>query len=172
MKTTLAMITSLILFIAFQQEPLSKAGTVKLPVNLDRVDTKQIGTFEKTNFKYPSSTKNLQHIYKLGHVLFGFQDYTRPIGYDVSLEGLRDRMVGEVEEIEARKTKETVDIVKYNNTKFLIRKAIRDDECNYYFISETYAGSGIKGGIQFKKADQQKAETILDDFLKNFQFKK
>ncbi|NQX39546.1 hypothetical protein SAMN05421820_10269 [Pedobacter steynii] len=172
MKATIAIITNVILFIAFQQEPLTKVGTIKLPNSRENVELGQIRSFEKANFKYPSSTKNLQHIYKLCNVLFGFQDYTRPIGYDVSLEGLRDRMVGEVEEIEARKTKEIVDIVKYNNTKFLIRKAIRDDECNYYFISESRAGLGIKGGIQFKKADQQKAETILNDFLKNFQFKK
>jgi hypothetical protein len=172
MKTTLAMITSLILFIAFQQEPLSKAGAVKLPVNLDRVDTKQIGSFEKANFKYLSSTKGLKHIFKKGNIIFGFEDFIRPEELATSLEDYKERILGEVEEIEARKTKETADIVKYNNTKFLIRKAIREDECYYYFVSETHAGLGIKGGIQFKKADQQKAETILNDFLKNFQFKK
>ncbi|NQX38813.1 hypothetical protein SAMN05421820_101848 [Pedobacter steynii] len=172
MKTTIAIITSVILSIVFQQAPLSEIGTIKLPVNLDHSDGKQIAAFEKVNFKYLSSTRGLKHIYKIGDILFGFEDFSRPEKLAGSLEDYKERILGEVESIELRKTKETVDIIKHNNTKFLVRKAIREDECYYYFMSDTRAGAGIRGGIQFKKADQQKAEKILNDFLKNIQFNK
>jgi|GEM_PF-1877754 len=168
MKTIISILSILLIF--NQQEPLSKIATIKAPQNIDKVSTAQIVAYEKANFKYLSSTRNLKHVYKVGGVIIGFEDYNRPAGYDISLEDYKERILGEVEQIERRKTKESVDIVSFNNTKFLIRKVVRDEEYCYYFVSETKKNSGIKGGIRFKKADLSKAHKLLDELLKSIKF--
>jgi len=171
MRITITIIASIFLS-TLQDAPLSKLGKVKLPARLDHVSVEQIHAFEEANFKHRPTTRGLQHIYKTENIVFGFEDFDRPEKYAVSLENSKERMLGEVEEISVSGMTVTAEIVEYNSKRFLIRKAVRDDEFYYSFFSETTNGIGLRGGIQFKKVDQKNAEKLLGDFLKNIQYKK
>jgi hypothetical protein len=60
-----------------------------------------------------SSTRGAKTYLQNGNILFGFEDFARPEKLAVSLEDYKEGISGEVESIELRKKKETVDIIKY-----------------------------------------------------------
>lgn len=170
MKTIIAI--SLIYFIALviPQEPLSKGPAIKAPRGAEKKSREQIVDYEKENFKFKrfSATRGTKKVYKIGGVLLAFEDSDYPKVYNSTLEDLRDKILGEVEEIRSAGTNDKVDIMTFNGTKYLIRKRDKGDEYFYMFTSEEKNRKGIQGVLLFKKADLDKADKILKTWLSSF----
>lgn len=63
-------------------------------------------------------------------------------------------------------------LIENNKKTFAIIKYHNGDEYYFRFYSEYINHKGIKGLVQFKKQDLEKATAIFDKFVKGVKFKK
>ncbi|MEJ7559323.1 MAG: hypothetical protein WKF66_13515 [Pedobacter sp.] len=167
----LILINCLIYFLTFnfRQEPLSQVALIKVPNKVQKINNAEAVLFIQKNFDKPRMNSRLKNMYKTGSIIIGFEDYERSSPMD--LDELKERTLGNMEEIRAAGTNDEVDIINIKGKKFFIHKRHKSDEYLFNFISEPKNNKGLKGGVLFKKADSLKANEVLKTLLSNIVFK-
>ncbi|MEJ2880148.1 hypothetical protein [Pedobacter sp. GR22-6] len=149
---------------------MSKIASASLPSGAKRVGIEQVSVAEKNGFRRPFNVNGSNNIFRLPHMLISFQDYELQNNEKIDLEQIRERLLGEVEEIKSRGTKDEVKLVTVNGTKYMIHKMYYGEDCTTSFISEQKGKNGLKGQLLFKKQNSTEAEKVLNEFLNGIKF--
>lgn len=153
-----------------QQEPLSNIAIIKIPVKSSKLNKVDFLTYSNKNFKYSNFIKDVKHIYKTDNILIAFEDKDVSHHNFKSLSEMKDRMLSEGEEMQARGG--TVEIIKIKNIEYLIFKQSKNKNYSYTFYSEANNKKYLEGSVIFKMEDKDKAEKIFFDLIKSVSFKK
>lgn len=154
-----------------QNEPLSKVASVELPQKSLRMNRANLPSTAKNRFRSTMAISQYQHLYDVDKVLLAFSDYSEAKNNFKGLEERRDEWLGGVNEVGLKANVDKVEIIKVNNTRFLITRLKNGDEYYCSFISDRKGSKGISGSLQYKAEDKEKAERILADFFKHISFK-
>lgn len=160
----------LFLYLNVGQDPISKVAFIKIPKNIQKISNESAVSFIQKKYNKPRMNSGLKNIYKSKNMIIGFEDYVRSSLMD--LDELKERILGNMEEIRSAGTNDKVDIIIIKGKRFLIHKRHKNDEYVFSFISElNNDNKGLTGGILFKKVDSAKANTTLENLLRNIVFK-
>ncbi|MCZ4245718.1 hypothetical protein [Pedobacter punctiformis] len=156
-----------------QDEPLSKVANIELPQRAERINKNEINNNTKRKFKSTYVISQFDQLYKVDEVLFGFEDYKVQKDDFRTLEDRKNEWLGAMYENNSNPNKnvERAEIIKVNNTKFLIMTALRNDEYFCSFISDKKGSRGISGSLQYKAVDKGNAEKLLNTILNRLIFK-
>ncbi|WP_029276293.1 hypothetical protein [Pedobacter borealis] len=158
--------------VLFQQdEPLSKVANVELPQKSLRMNKASLPAKAKGRFKSTLAISKYEHVYEVDNVLLAFADYNEAKDDFKGLEDRKTEWLGGMSELGLKANVDKAEIIKVNNTRFLIMGLKNGDEYYCSFISDKKGSRGISGSIQYKAEDKDKAEKILSDFLKRISFK-
>ncbi len=171
MKTILIATLLSCLSIFRQEEPLSRVANVELPQKSQRINNNNLPAEAKSRFKSTMAISQYKHLYEVDKMLLAFSDYSETKNNFKALEDRRDEWLGGMNELGLKSNINRAEIIKINNTRFLIMSLKNGDEYYSSFISDRKGSKGISGSIQYKAEDREKGEKVLLDFLKRISFK-
>lgn len=154
-----------------QEEPLSRVANIELPQKSARLSKNELAAISKRRFKTSLAMSQYTRTFDIGGVLLGFEDYTTDLKDFKGLEDKKEEWVNMMKGTGGTPNIDRAEIIKVNNTRFLIQSIKSGDEYFTSFISDKKGRKGISGSLQYKLADKEKADKILNEFLKKISFK-
>jgi hypothetical protein len=156
--------------VLFQQdEPLSKVANVELPQKSLRMNRASLPA--KARFKSTLAISQYEYLYEVDNILLAFADYKEAKDNFKGLEDRKSEWLAGISEMGLKAKLDRAEIIKVNNTRFLIMGLKNGDEYYCSFISDKKGTRGISGSVQYKAEDKEKAEIILSNFIKHISFK-
>lgn len=153
-----------------QEEPLSKVANIELPQKSQRISQKDVTDFKSKRFKSDNPMSKLGHVYRVDGIIFGFKDYTSAKDDFTALEDKKNEWLGVMNEVGLKSNVTRAEIIKVNNTRFLICTSLKDGEYYSVFTSDKKGRKGISGSLQYVESDKVKADNILNEILKRLSF--
>ncbi|MBO9672229.1 MAG: hypothetical protein J7577_02210 [Sphingobacteriaceae bacterium] len=158
--------------VLFQEEEfLSKVANIELPQKSLRMNKANLPAKTKNRFKSTFAISQYEHLYEVDSILLAFADYSEAKDNFKGLEDRKNEWLGGMSGLGLKANIDRAEIIKVNNTRFLIMGLKNGDEYYSAFISDKKGSKGISGSLQYKAEDKEKAEIILNDFLKGISFK-
>jgi len=148
---------------------MSTIATMKVPIKSVKLSKADFLTYSNKNFKYAALIKNVKNIYKSEDILIAFEDKNVTQQQPMSLSEIKERILSEGEEMQARGG--SVDIIKIKNIEYLIFKQNSNDNYFYTFYSEAKNKKYLEGSVVFRRIDKDRAEKIFFDFIRSISFK-
>ncbi|MBC7399061.1 MAG: hypothetical protein H7289_03885 [Mucilaginibacter sp.] len=151
-----------------QEEAIGTTAYVKLPRDAERIDKESMlvrskNLFGNSQLQYWSKTDNL---YALGDITLSLWELNHAKDDIRTLAEIKTEMLGLFGRDDSIKVS-NVAIDKIRNHTYLIFKYRRGDVYYIRFISDPKKFKSLNGLMEFKKTDQEKAESKLNEILNN-----
>ncbi len=156
------------------QDTVSNIVSITLPKKTEKISKSAYFDHLHRNYKnYNTGDEKVdgffRKTYKIDNILIKFYDADRSYDPKKTLVKFQNQF------LEMMKwggiTVNFSKIITVNNIQFLVYEHQIDDEMTINFISETKNNKCITGELKFKKADDEKAQQILDKLLKSMHYK-